>query len=301
MKNFKIYKGPGKLGDFKVDDFKLNPRNYIPSKGLINAVNVAIATGQPLLLTGEPGTGKSHLAYSVAFELDLGEPLVFRTKTTSISRDLFYSYDALSHFRKTQTDTNTHISQFIRDGALGKAIKSDSRRVVLIDEIDKAPRDLPNDILNEIESLSYEVLETGEFFEADPKNRPIVIMTSNSEKNLPDAFLRRCVFYHVPFPTAEELAEIVKSRVQSHYFDDDEIDQIIQKFLKLKKDTKRKPPATAELIDWVKILEELEFKEGGSPITFEALSKNQKDILMVSYSLLAKTAEDLQILRKQQS
>ncbi|MFD1162042.1 AAA family ATPase [Hwangdonia seohaensis] len=299
MKNFNIYKGESKLGTFEPDNFINAPQNYIPSKGLINAVNVAISLGQPLLLTGEPGTGKSHLAYSIAHELNLGKPLVFRTKTTSTSRDLFYTYDALSHFRSVQTKQNLDINTFIREGALGAAIKSKSRKVVLIDEIDKAPRDLPNDILNEIESLSFEVAETGAFFESEHKNRPIVIMTSNSEKNLPDAFLRRCIFYHLPFPSSDELLAILDARLTSEFFNNTELEQLIKHFLTLRqKFIKRKKPATAELLSWLQILEQLNFKKLENINEFDKLSEEQKELLLISYSVLAKTSDDFKDLKQ---
>ncbi|WP_418604139.1 AAA family ATPase [Hwangdonia sp.] len=299
MKNFNIYKGESKLGTFEPDNFINAPQNYIPSKGLINAVNVAISLGQPLLLTGEPGTGKSHLAYSIAHELNLGKPLVFRTKTTSTSRDLFYTYDALSHFRSVQTKQNLDINTFIREGALGAAIKSKSRKVVLIDEIDKAPRDLPNDILNEIESLSFEVAETGAFFESEHKNRPIVIMTSNSEKNLPDAFLRRCIFYHLPFPSSDELLAILYARLTSEFFNNTELEQLIKHFLTLRqKFIKRKKPATAELLSWLQILEQLNFKKLENINEFDKLSEEQKELLLISYSVLAKTSDDFKDLKQ---
>ncbi|MFY0630911.1 MAG: MoxR family ATPase [Flavobacteriaceae bacterium] len=298
MKDFNIYKGDATLGSFEQDNFINAPQSYIPSKGLINAVNVAISLGQPLLLTGEPGTGKSHLAYSIAHELNLGKPLVFRTKTTSSSRDLFYTYDALSHFRSVQTKQEIDINNFIRDGALGAAIKANERKVVLIDEIDKAPRDLPNDILNEIESLSFEVSETGSFFESENKHRPIVIMTSNSEKNLPDAFLRRCIFYHLSFPNTEELLAILKARLTSNFFNSNELEQLLDHFQALRsKYIKRKKPATAELLSWLQIMEQLNFKNLENINDFEKLSKEQKELLLISYSVLAKTSEDYNDLK----
>ena len=299
MSDFQVYKGSGLLKPFDGEDLTKQPQDYIPSKGLVNAVNVAISLGQPLLLTGEPGTGKSHLAYSVAHELEMGDPLIFRTKTTSVSRDLFYVYDALSHFRAVQADKNANINSYIRMGPLGQAIRSNERRVVLIDEIDKAPRDLPNDMLNEIESLSFEIPETGELFQANRENRPVVIMTSNSEKNLPDAFLRRCIFYHMPFPDADELSAILKARLKSDYFSPEDVDHLIKQFLKFRKLLKRKQPSTAELLSWIKILERMNFKNTASMSDFSKLSESEKDILLTSYSILAKTKEDYLDLQRQ--
>src|SRR5262249_41495666 len=188
------------------------PELYIADKGLSDAVNVALILGQPLLVTGEPGTGKTQLAASIACELELPPPLLFVAKTTSTAKDLFYRYDALTHFHDSHfRQGQLAMESYIAYEALGLAIllslpvadgdpllpphlrgKGPTRSVVLIDEIDKAPRDLPNDVLNEIETLSFTVRETGRSVTASSGYRPVVVITSNSEKNLPDAFLRRC-------------------------------------------------------------------------------------------------------------
>jgi MoxR-like ATPase len=230
------------------------------------AVEVARALGMPLLVTGEPGTGKTQLAYWVAQliraeeanargEKPLDEKqdprvLRFNTKTTSVARDLFYRFDAVRHFRATHQKPGepANIFDFLTFEALGKAILAAGRRqfVVLVDEIDKAPRDFPNDVLFEFEELAFRVEEAvAEDFEGykgrfgqkpefrelnvavqDPEHkqgvislqqdapRPVLILTSNSEKNLPDAFLRRCIFYHISFPEKDDLIEIVKKNAQ---------------------------------------------------------------------------------------
>lgn len=211
-----------------------NPAAYIADAALVDAVNVALLLSQPLLLTGEPGTGKTELAYRLAWELGLGDPLIFNTKTTSTARDLFYTFDAMGRFQVAHTgkgsDNNLH---YVTYNALGLAIlrsceqaavqnllppgfEHGGRRqsVVLVDEIDKAPRDFPNDLLHEVDHLSFRIVEVGNAeVRADPTLRPILVLTSNSEKNLPDAFLRRCVFYNIPLPGTDRLIEIVRARI----------------------------------------------------------------------------------------
>jgi MoxR-like ATPase len=274
--------------------------------------------GQPLLLTGEPGTGKTQLAYSVAHELNLPPPLVFNTKTTSTARDLFYRYDALGHFHdshiKTAAASKTKgldPEQYVTYEALGLAIllsleprQADSflpealrghgptRSVVLIDEIDKAPRDLPNDVLNEMEYMSFQVRETGRAFLASAGYRPIVILTSNSEKNLPDAFLRRCIFYHIPFPERSRLKEIVLRRLLlGNNFTSDMLDRALQHFEEIRKLELRKKPATAELLAWLRILQ----KSGVTP----AVGGPQPPELVSTYSALAKNQADRDAIVRQ--
>ncbi|MEL6944550.1 MAG: MoxR family ATPase, partial [Bacteroidota bacterium] len=166
---------------------KINdPNLYIPSESLVHAVNVSLALGQPLLLTGEPGTGKTRLAYHVAHIFNLDKPLVFNAQTTSTMKDLFYRYDALGHFQYSQTskvalDNEEVEARFVRYQGLGQAIKEDRRAVVLIDEIDKAPRDLPNDVLAALEDLEFTVAEVGKTYKATPENRPIIRIGSHND------------------------------------------------------------------------------------------------------------------------
>ncbi len=280
-----------------------DPNLYIPSEGLVNAVNVALALQQPLLLTGEPGTGKTRLAYHVAHIFGLKKPLIFNSQTTSTMKDLFYRYDALGHFQYSQNSkeelTNDAVEQrFIRYQGLGKAIKSQERCLVLIDEIDKAPRDLPNDVLAALEDLAFDVPEIGKRYEANPAMRPIIIMTSNSEKNLPDAFLRRVAYFHIPFPDKALLLEILKGKTKA--FSAIDLEGVVKHFEMIRKGRKvklKKNPATAELIYWTQLLHKLDF-DTAKLKSFDKLDAVDKHKLGISYSVLAKNKEDLDALRK---
>lgn len=303
--SFHIYgkEGKGKLPPFEVNQRLNDPSLYKPSTGLINAVNVALNLGQPLLLTGEPGTGKTQLAYHIAWFFELGDPLIFNAQTTSSATDLFYRYDALAHFQYNQNNANAlsddEIEQlFINYQALGSAIIEQERKVVLLDEIDKAPRDLPNDVLAAIEKLQFDVPEINKTYETSANNRPIIIMTSNSEKNLPDAFLRRVIYYHIPFPEAESLLDIISGKVDQ--FTQEELRLIVNHFNNIREDKSlklKKLPATAELIFWANLLKKLNFPIAKLP-DIAKLSEEEKEQLVTSYSVLAKTREDLETLKE---
>jgi MoxR-like ATPase len=286
-----------------------NPSRYTADPGLVDAANVALLLGQPLLLTGEAGTGKTQLAYSLAWELGLDEPFKFETKSNSMARDLFYTYDALRRFQDAQSDTKPeNILPYLTYQALGIAIlrsrlwednanlvEDDSlrpaeptRSLVLIDEIDKAPRDFPNDILNEIENMYFRIPEMGNLkVEADPKLPPIVVITSNSEKDLPDAFLRRCVYYNVPFPDKERLRMIVSNRLGMYVGGSNRfIDDALDLFFALREDGVglRKKPSTAEMLGWLLALKDMS-SETDNPLadgslvmsTLSVLIKNKLD------------------------
>jgi MoxR-like ATPase len=294
----------------RVDTAKtVDPAGYLPDQGLVDAVNVALMLQQPLLLSGEPGTGKTQLAFSVAWQLGLGSPLIFETKSTSTSGDLFYTFDNLRRFQAAQVQgTDVDPRLFIQYNALGLAIirtlgaqaaravlpvgtEADPhprRSLVLIDEIDKAPRDFPNDILNEIEHLYFRIPELGNtVVAADGALRPIVIITSNSEKSLPDAFLRRCIFYHIPFPEAR-LEEILTTRVGGLVAGDGTaLDEVLEFFMELRSDEVRlrKRPGTAELLQWVLALlgfgvdpaQPLRGQAASAAHTLGALAKHPED------------------------
>ena len=318
--NLNLYAGDGKkisdrnetIPEFSENEHFEDPANYIASPGLRHAVNVAITLGQPLLVTGEPGTGKTQLAASIAHELELPQ-LNFYTKTTSTASDLFYQYDALRRFQDANMGEKkqTCIDDYIEYQALGNAIllsrkpekanqylpsslqnKGPTRSVVLIDEIDKAPRDFPNDILNEIENMEFTVKESDRTFKADKKYYPILILTSNSEKNLPDAFLRRCVFYHIEFPSAEDLKKIINKRFNGDsVFEPNFVEKVVEKFEKIRALPLKKKPATAEFLNWIKILK-------AKDIDIDNLKDGKAEAWMLSFSILAKNIDDLKLMKK---
>ncbi|MDH5428421.1 MAG: MoxR family ATPase [Nitrospirota bacterium] len=287
---------------------QLDPAGYRMEQPLVDAVNVAILLSQPLLLTGDPGTGKTQLAYRVAWELGLGEPIRFDTKSTSTARDVLYRYDTLSRFHAAQTNTGSqHNLHYLDYVALGQAIilsrkpeevmnllppgfrhPGPRRSVVLVDEIDKASRDFPNDLLLEVDALQFRIPELNEEVKANPELRPVLILTSNSEQNLPDAFLRRCIYYHIPLPDRHRLAEIVRNRVPGICQGQDNsllLDSALDMFEEVRKLDLRKKPSTAELLNWLQVLEGY----GAKP---EEPVKAASDALRNSLSALAKTKED---------
>ncbi len=291
---------------------ELQPQDYILDDRLAAAVQVALTLGVPLLVTGEPGTGKTRLAYRVAHDLHSedarydNKPLIFNTKTTSTAQDLFYTYHAIGHFHdaaiaKQKGDEQAEVRRHITPRALGKAIDNSHEgksSVVLIDEIDKAPRDFANDLLDEIENYRYEIKELPQpkTTTKHPDQNIVVIMTSNSEKNLPEAFLRRVVFFHITFPDKDKLAEIVRKQLgdESKYSNE----AFIQHFQQVRDAILRKKPATDELLKWLYILEMEKFLEKGNA-DFNNLTDEQIKILKTSYSVLAKTKEDLDLITKE--
>jgi MoxR-like ATPase len=311
---------------------------YSPDPGLQAALEMAIEMEIPLFITGEPGTGKTELAYWVAQNADYqaaygisGEVLRFNVKTTSTAKDLLYRYDAIRHFRDSQREGGTvpNVLKYIHFEALGQAIIAarTQRRVVLVDEIDKAPRDFSNDLLFEFDKLAFRIEEAtpaelreekfpwGEMpslkqlnikkpafdrqdfiYFADEEERrqkqvkkPVLILTSNSEKNLPDAFLRRCAFYHISFPEEGLLLHILKIKGLYDEMGNRKLtEDAVKFFLDLRQTAGlRRKPATAELIAWVELLH----SKGVAPK--QDLSADDIKTMLPTLSLLGKNKEDL--------
>jgi len=269
------------------DQFKGNVNTerirYIADPQLRNIVNVSIALGRPLLVKGEPGTGKTLLAHAISEAL--GKRLIiWNIKSTTEAIDGCYMYDTVQRLNDSRfgsEDRNVdNIKDYISLGPLGEAFESDEQVVLLIDEIDKADIEFPNDLLQELDVMEFYIKETKEFVKA--KTRPIVIITSNNEKELPDAFLRRCVFHWIEFPSKEFMGEICNL----HYpnLKQNLLDQCLQHFYLLRTITKlRKMPSTSELLDWIGVL----LKSG---ISIEELKKG-----IPFLGVLLKKEKDLEI------
>jgi MoxR-like ATPase len=226
--------------------------SYLVTPELRDAVNVSIALERPLLIRGEPGTGKTVLAEAIAENLVM-ELLTWHIKSTSKAQDGLYVYDTVQRLNDARFGDRDirDIKQYIRYGPLGKAFTSDQRLVLLIDEIDKADMEFPNDLLHELDRMSFAVVETSEQHTA--RHRPIVVITSNNEKELPDAFLRRCVFHYIAFPDKETMTRIV--RVHHPDVEDELLHQVLLRFYWLRELPEvRKRPSTSELIDWIAAL-----------------------------------------------
>jgi MoxR-like ATPase len=225
---------------------------YIASAELADAVNVAVALARPLLIKGEPGTGKTRLAEAVAQDLAM-ELLTWNVKSTSKARDGLYVYDTVQRLNDARFGDRDvrDVGQYIKLGPLGRAFRYEERVVLLIDEIDKADMEFPNDLLHELDQMSFLIDETGET--VTTRHRPVVVVTSNNEKELPDAFLRRCVFHYIAFPGEELMAEIV--RVHHPDLEDELLRQALIAFYWLREQPEvRKRPSTSELIDWIAVL-----------------------------------------------
>ncbi|MFT2091183.1 AAA family ATPase [Paraglaciecola sp. 2405UD69-4] len=258
---------------------------YIVGRELQLAVNAAITLEKPLLIKGEPGTGKTMLAEELAKSLD-ADLIQWHIKSTTKAQQGLYEYDAVSRLRDSQLgDEKVHdIGNYIVKGKLWQAFESEKRSILLIDEIDKADIEFPNDLLLEIDKMEFFVYETQQVIKA--KQRPIVIITSNNEKELPDAFLRRCFFHYIQFPDADEMRKIV----DVHFPDIKKslLNQALQSFFDLRDvPGLRKKPSTSELIDWLKLLVAedipigaLQNKDGKQriPPLYGALLKNEQDI-----------------------
>lgn len=228
-------------------------KNYVASQELLGAVNIAVALQKPLLIKGEPGTGKTMLAQAVAEAL--GKKLIiWSVKSTTKAQDGLYVYDVVQRLYDSQFGNAgvDDIAKYIKLGKLGEAFSADEQVVLLIDEVDKADLEFPNDLLWELDKMEFYIPETKETVTA--KHRPIVIITSNAEKELPDAFLRRCIFHYIEFPKPEQMEKII--RVHFDKLDEELLSQSMQAFYALRAlDNIEKKPSTSELVDWIRALQ----------------------------------------------
>ncbi len=262
---------------------------YVAPPELAAAVNAAVVLERPLLVKGEPGTGKTELARQVA--TSLGLPIIeWHVKSTTRAQQGLYEYDAVSRLRDSQLgDARVHdVANYIRKGKLWQAFDAPQKVVLLIDEIDKADIEFPNDLLQELDRMEFHVYETGAMVSA--RHRPVVVITSNNEKELPDAFLRRCFFHYIRFPDAPTLKQIV----QLHYpgLKPRLLDAALTEFFDLR-DTPglKKKPSTSELLDWLKLI----LAEDLSP---EDLQRSPDQILPRLHGALLKNEQDIGLFEK---
>ena len=235
-----------------MQDFK-GSRDYVASDELMRSVNIAVALEKPLLIKGEPGTGKTVLAQAVADSLGK-ELIIWNIKSTTKAQDGLYVYDTVQRLYDSQFGTAgvDDIRRYIKLGKLGEAFSRDEQAVLLIDEIDKADLEFPNDLLWELDRMEFYIPETGDTVRA--KQRPIVIITSNAEKELPDAFLRRCIFHYIAFPDAATMERIV--RVHFDKLDDKLLHEVLVTFYAIRElRGLQKKPSTSEVLDWLQALQ----------------------------------------------
>lgn len=267
-------------------------RDYITSAELRRAVRSAIILGKPLIVRGEPGTGKTALAYAIAKQLEMSI-IPWNIKSTTKAQDGLYVYDTVQRLNDSRFGDKdvSDIKQYIMLGPLGKALNSEEQVVLLIDEIDKADIEFPNDLLNELDRMSFYITETKE--EIVAKHRPIVIITSNAEKELPDAFLRRCLFHYIEFPDEKLMSEIVFA-----HFDNlakKLLEKALKKFYELREYTGlKKKPSTSELLDWLQVLLAEERVE-------DFIKKGEDDPDLQRLEVLIKREDDLAIVNQRVS
>ena len=264
-------------------------KNYVSTDDLTVAVNAAIALERPLIVKGEPGTGKTELARQVAQALDL--PIIeWNIKSTTKAQQGLYEYDAVSRLRDSQLgDARVEdVSNYIKKGKLWQAFEADQKLVLLIDEVDKADIEFPNDLLQELDQMQFHVYETGQTITA--KHRPIVIITSNNEKELPDAFLRRCFFHYIKFPDTDTLKQIVD--VHFPRIKPDLVAEALSQFFEIRETTGiKKKPSTSEVLDWLKLLlvEDLSASD---------LRRDGKDALPKLHGALLKNEQDVHLFER---
>ncbi len=264
--------------------------HYIATEELVEAVNASITLEKPLLIKGEPGTGKTKLAEEIALKFDT-ELIKWNIKSTTKAHQGLYEYDAVSRLRDSQLGDEkvNDIKNYIKKGVLWHSFIAKKKPVLLIDEIDKADIEFPNDLLQELDAMEFFVYETGEFIKA--QQRPVVIITSNNEKDLPDAFLRRCFFHYINFPDVTTLEQIIKV----HYPDIKKnlVNASINSFLSVR-DTAgiKKKPSTSELLDWLKLIlaDDIDVQD--------LVKKSNKNILPPLYGALLKNEADVELFQK---
>ncbi len=263
--------------------------SYVATDDLQMAVNAAVTLERPLLIKGEPGTGKTLLAEEVARAL--GMPLIqWHIKSTTRAQQGLYEYDAVSRLRDSQLGNDVDdIGRYIHRGKLWQAFTADQRPVLLIDEIDKADIEFPNDLLLELDRMEFHVYETGETVQA--RHRPVIIITSNNEKELPDAFLRRCFFHFIRFPDRETMKRIV--RVHYPGIQESLVQEALEVFFEVRDiPGLRKRPSTSELIDWLKLLMSDDIPED------ILRNRNQGRAIPPLYGALLKNEQDVQLLER---
>ena len=264
-------------------------QNYISTEDLNVAVNAAITLEKPLLIKGEPGTGKTELARQISNSLGL-EIIEWNIKSTTKAQQGLYEYDAVSRLRDSQLGDNKieNIENYIKKGKIWNAFESKERSVLLIDEIDKADIEFPNDLLQELDKMEFFVYETSQIVRA--KKRPIVIITSNNEKELPEAFLRRCFFHYIQFPEIDTLRKII----QVHFPDIKKslLEAALNRFFEIRDvPGLKKKPSTSEALDWIKLL----LIEDINPID---LKTDGKDLLPKLHGALIKNEQDIHLFER---
>ncbi|PPR42711.1 MAG: hypothetical protein CFH30_00457 [Alphaproteobacteria bacterium MarineAlpha8_Bin1] len=263
-------------------------KEYISTTDLTVAVNASITLEKPLLVKGEPGTGKTELARQIANSLNL-EIIEWNIKSTTKAQQGLYEYDAVSRLRDSQLGEKIKdVSKYIKKGKIWNSFETKKKSVLLIDEIDKADIEFPNDLLQELDKMQFYVYETGEIIKA--KKRPIVIITSNNEKELPEAFLRRCFFHYIQFPEMDTLKKIV----QVHFPDIKKslLDSALKQFFEIREiPGLKKKPSTSEALDWIKLLliEDLDPKD---------LKSDGKNLLPKLHGALIKNEQDIQLFEQ---